>query len=224
MIFFSPPVSCPWCVFPGSSSAGWSCDGLLGSLWSWWAGQESSSFLSFLSPAVFIRLPWSLLFFFWYFEVEVSNMVHTVKAWRNFCPVSQPLICWGPWCHWHVDNSWTVAVHPMDASTFFFELFSAASVCQRDPKSEFLELCRVPGLLLTLNKGIKTWTENSEFAWEPYRSCQTDISSVWCFEYLKWSHLETRCSISLLPRPKSGRGWCHTSDMLGRGRENNRCL
>lgn len=143
-----PRFFCPW-MFLGlgkfQCSADWSCDGLLESLWARWAGQEGSSFLSFLPPAV---SPARGLFFplFWYFEVEVSNTTLAVKAQWCVCPVARSLICRSPRCHWRVDNSWSVAPHQTDASKLFFELFDASFVCQRDSWLEFWELCQLLAL------------------------------------------------------------------------------
>lgn len=71
-----------------------------------WAGKQQLPELS-VSCCLQQTALWPGLFLggrLWYFEVEVSNTVRAVKAWRNVRPVPQPLICCSPWCHWHVDT------------------------------------------------------------------------------------------------------------------------
>lgn len=168
-------------MFPGSSSAGWSCDGLLGSLRSRWAGQESSSFLSFLSPAVFSRLPWGLWGFF--FGILKWRCQTRYMLCRHGGMSVQPLRLWSAGAHGATGMLTTLELWlstqrmPLNCSLNSWAQRPSASVIHR-ANFRVMPSARPAANFHCLNKGIKTWTENNKFAWEGYRSCQTDFSSV----------------------------------------------
>lgn len=99
--------------------------------------------------------PVFLFSFFQYFKVEVSNTVHAAQAWRNVCPVAQPLIAGArsatgtltapePWL--------STQRMPLNGPLNSLAQRLSVSVIHRVNSSE---LCRVPGLRTTSTSCVR---------------------------------------------------------------------